>query len=304
MKESAHNGQVSAIATCGNCLYSTSNKNLKIWDLDEMKCVSDISAHSGYIKCLKVWDKHSYLLTASDKTVMVWDLISLTNVFTFKYHKDEIRAVEVSSCGKYMISAGKGSADQGAMCVWDLRSQKEPLAELEKNEDIFSLEKYGDIIYAGSRSAQIIPIDLATQKSIPRISPPHGDVVTSLRFLGDTLVSGSRDKGLRFWNPSTLAPKYPEALNAHGDWINSLESDHEGKYLFSGGKEGVVKVWNAKQNKMVCTAALSCSGSVNSICKLDAQFGKTIACGTSDKTIKMWRLKDKYMDEGEEDQAR
>jgi WD40 repeat protein len=87
-----------------------------------MQCVSDITAHSGYIKCLKVWENHSYLLTAADKTVMIWDLISLTNVFTFKYHKDEIRAVDVSACGNYMISAGKGSASQGAMSIWDLRS--------------------------------------------------------------------------------------------------------------------------------------------------------------------------------------
>jgi len=43
-----------------------------------MTCVSDISAHSGYIKCMTIWDDKKLLLTASDKQIMLWDMISLT----------------------------------------------------------------------------------------------------------------------------------------------------------------------------------------------------------------------------------
>lgn len=108
-KSEAHSTQVCAVASCGNCLYSSANKNLKIWDLETMSCLSDIHAHNSFIKCMQVWSTHSYLLTAADRTFMIWDLISLTNVFTVKYHKEEIRAVEVTACGNYMICAGKGS---------------------------------------------------------------------------------------------------------------------------------------------------------------------------------------------------
>ena len=79
-KEQAHNGQICALASVGNQLYSTSNKSLRIWDLEKMQVVSDISAHNGFIKCLSIWDDKKLLLTASDKTILLWDMISLTQV--------------------------------------------------------------------------------------------------------------------------------------------------------------------------------------------------------------------------------
>lgn len=41
-KDQAHNAQICALASVGNQLYSTSNKSLKIWDLETMQVVSDI----------------------------------------------------------------------------------------------------------------------------------------------------------------------------------------------------------------------------------------------------------------------
>ena len=61
-----------------------------------MTCVSDIQAHSGFIKCMTIWENKNLLLTASEKVIMLWDLISLTNVGVLKGHKDEIRAMNVT----------------------------------------------------------------------------------------------------------------------------------------------------------------------------------------------------------------
>lgn len=44
-KENAHNAQICGVATYGNQLYSTSNKSLKIWDLESMKLLSDLHPH-------------------------------------------------------------------------------------------------------------------------------------------------------------------------------------------------------------------------------------------------------------------
>ena len=74
-----------------------------------MTCVSDIQAHSGFIKCMTIWENKNLLLTASEKVIMLWDLISLTNVGVLKGHKDEIRAMNVTLDGNMMISGGKGS---------------------------------------------------------------------------------------------------------------------------------------------------------------------------------------------------
>jgi WD40 repeat protein len=54
-------------------------------------------------------------------------------------------------------------------------------------------------------------------------APPHFDAVTSLGVLGDTIVSGSRDKILRSWDPLSGSEKYPY-IKAHHDWINAIQS--------------------------------------------------------------------------------
>lgn len=89
-------------------------------------------------------------------------------------------------------------------------------------------------------------------------------------------------------------------MGAHSDWINTLQTDSEGREMYSGGKEGIVKVWKLKNKKLKCMAQLSsnCS-SINSICSIDKQFGKMFAQGSSDKSIRMWKFKDLGPSEGE-----
>jgi WD40 repeat protein len=65
------------MAQCGNQLYSSSNKSLKIWDFENMQIVSDIQAHNGFIRCLEV-SADQKIVTASDKTINLWDRYSLT----------------------------------------------------------------------------------------------------------------------------------------------------------------------------------------------------------------------------------
>lgn len=51
--DQAHSQQIYDIATVGNLLYTTSFKNLKIWDINTMQAISDLKAHQGVIKCVK-----------------------------------------------------------------------------------------------------------------------------------------------------------------------------------------------------------------------------------------------------------
>ena len=43
-------------------------------------------------------------------------------------------------------------------------------------------------------------------------------------------------------------------MAAHSDWINTLETDTLQKELYSGSKDGIVKVWKIKNKKMKCMA--------------------------------------------------
>jgi WD40 repeat protein len=150
----------------------------------------------------------------------------------------------------------------------------------------------------------VYPMSLKGYEIMQAFEPPHFDAVTSLAVLNDgSLISGSRDKHLRCWNTQSLTSLSSNL--AHNDMINTLETDHERKMLYSGCRDGTVKVWkmNPLTRQLRCAAQLSnpnalggvsstitgnsTSGggqSINSICKIDKQFGATMfATGGSDK---------------------
>ena len=61
---------------------------------------------------------------------------------------------------------------------------------------------------------------------------------------GSTLVSGSRDKNLRLYDLTKNGfPELSGSLNAHNDYINALETDNSQQFLYSGSRDGIIKVW-------------------------------------------------------------
>lgn len=91
---------------------------------------------------------------------------------------------------------------------------------------------------------------------------------------------------------------------AHNDHINCLEldkTDPEASTMFSGSKDGIVKVWQTVQQgpyrDIQCTASLvgnDKNASINSICSIGNQMSQnasSFACGSSDKSIRIFRQK-------------
>ena len=97
-------------------------------------------------------------------------------------------------------------------------------------------------------------MSLHTFETLQPFEPPHFDAVTSLALLDDSLISGSRDKNLRCWDYKNSMNK-DFIVNAHSDWINTLETDHLHKEMYSGSKDGIVKVWRCpNKTKLKCVA--------------------------------------------------
>ena len=51
----AHNMSVTCLRSQGQLLYSTSQKSLKVWDLEKMQLLVDIPVHTSIIKGLELW---------------------------------------------------------------------------------------------------------------------------------------------------------------------------------------------------------------------------------------------------------
>lgn len=128
------------MALHSNILITTATRSLKIWDLENMKIISDLSGPhlAGLVKFVLVDPERRLMFTACEKAITIWDLITLEVQGTLRSHKDEVRTVH--GCGDYLFSGGKGLANSGSLLIWDLRklNPNQALEEREKNQDIFT----------------------------------------------------------------------------------------------------------------------------------------------------------------------
>lgn len=288
------------MTSVGNQLYSAAARSLRIWDVNTMQILSDLTDKVGVVKAIAFWKERSLLMTAAERSIMMWDVVSLTNIATLKGYREEIKALHFVPEKSLLFAASKGSAQSGGLLVYDLRKDHSgPIYERERSQDVFSLTSTSSHVFYGCRSKQVYPFCLNTFTTLQSLEPPHFELVTSLAMLngGATLVSGSRDKNLRLYD--LQSPGFPELshnLTAHSDHINVLEADASQQTLYSGSRDGVVKVWQLANGGTELQPVAAMEGnsqgtSINTICKLNLSeaHGKAFACGSSDKSIRIFR---------------
>ena len=101
---------------------------------------------------------------------------------------------------------------------------------------------------------------------------------------GKTLVNGSEDKTIKFWDFRTQ-----ELLHTIKDEnpIRSIAISSDGQTFVSGSKDGVIKIWDFKTKK----AQRTFQGHTNIIRSIIiSRDGETLITGSRDRTIKIWNL--------------
>ena len=169
------------------------------------------------------------LASAADKYIMLWDLVSLTNVATLKAHTEDINVLKRG--GNMLVSAGSSGFDSSSLFLWDLRTSS-PVEEREKSSDIQAVEVLdnNNESYIGNSSQMVKSIEFDNGPSVA-LSPPHEDSVTSLTKYQGIIVSGSRDKSIRFWDSTEKQLMY-NCREAHKNGITCLASDD--MYIYTG----------------------------------------------------------------------
>ena len=282
----AHSGAVCSMVSNENILYTGSNKSFKLWSLDNMSMISEVPAHSSFIRTMTFWPEHGLIITACSNLINIWDAISLQNIGSLRGHNEEVRALYMQN--GLLFSAGKSSGNGSSIFVWDLKKSQTPIAEKEKNQDVFSINAYEDVLYYASRNHRVGRMQISDFEMLKAYEPPHFDTVTSLAIYKNSIVSGSRDKNLRRWELNADTP-FPTVLSAHNDWVNSLATDCMGSAIYSAGKEGRIRVWRGK-NTMKCVGDLAGhQSSVNCITTLNYSQPVIVSGGT-DRLVKVWKL--------------
>ena len=100
---------------------------------------------------------------------------------------------------------------------------------------------------------------------------------------GKTLITGSRDKTIKFFEMPKLIEK--KTLTGHTAWVRSLAVSPDGKVLVSAGDDNTIKFWDIAAGRHFKTVKGHTAGVRQITFSPD---GKRLASASWDRTIKLW----------------
>ena len=197
------------------------DKIIRIWDIQRKKIKNSFTGHEQDIYSLDFSRDGSRLASGSgDRTARLWDMETGQNLLTLSI-EDGVTTVAVSPDGKFLAA---GSLDR-TVRVWD--TEKGILVErLEGHKDsVYSVafSPTGYELLSGSLDKTIKLWELGAPRSAGMMHSTtpragickttfigHKDFVLSVALSpdGKWVVSGSKDRGVQFWNPIDGQPQF------------------------------------------------------------------------------------------------
>jgi WD40 repeat protein len=298
------NGQVLAIA----------GPDVHLWDLRTRRELAILKAHSKYGVSSVAFAPDGKTLASGgdDHTVRLWEMRGgqPTERATLQGYKSSVTAVAFHPDGKTLAasSSADGTIIKGTVWLWDVSTAKaEKRAELPQEGAVNSIafSPDGKSLAAAGWFGKIGLWDLHGDTPRRRaILDGHRKQVASLAFApdGKTLASGSEDWTVRLWDVANDVPKEPHVLNAHTWEVSSVAFAPDGRILATAGGaydlglrttiRNTILLWNVEGAAPVGCGRLH-HGENHFSPVISLAFspdGKTLASGSFDGTLRLWRL--------------
>jgi WD40 repeat protein len=124
------------------------------------------------------------------------------------------------------------------------------------------------------------------------VQPPYFDYASALLSVAispdDKILVHGSSKKIDFYNFLTGEPRVTvPSIDAHTDWVTTLAYSNDGKYLFSGSSDKLIKMWDANDGSLQHTFS-GHSGAVMSVAI--TTDGNYLVSGSTDSTVRVWNI--------------
>ncbi|KAJ6092050.1 hypothetical protein N7467_004019 [Penicillium canescens] len=231
------------------------DKQIRVWDINARTIKHIFSGHEQDIYSLDFAGNGRYIASGSgDKTVRLWDILDGKLVYTLSI-EDGVTTVAMSPDGHYVAA---GSLDKSVR-VWDTTTGY--LVERLENPDGHKDSVYSVAFAPNGRDLVSGSLDKTIklwELTVPRGMHPHSgvkggkclrtfeghkDFVLSVCLTPDGawVMSGSKDRGVQFWDPVTGNAQM--MLQGHKNSVISVAPSPTGNLFATGSGDMRARIW-------------------------------------------------------------
>ena len=295
----------------------------RIWDARGGQTLVTLSGHRAQLTAAVFSRDGARVLTTSmDHTARIWDARTGQTLITLVGHTDLIETGSLSPDGMRALTAGHDRVAK----LWDAASGK-LLVTLDGHTDRVTAAAFspdGKMVLTASWDGTARLWDTATGQLL-RVLAGHTNRVNLAMFSpdGTRVVTGGWDHTARIWAlaaPPMLgtqaaqaqapapAPKDPRAAKdvkevkaaavdtlpsvvlQHGTPLHSLAFSSDGRFIATGGTDGLVKLWDGHTGE----AHARFEGHTGSVEGIDfAPDGQHLVSAGVDRTVRLWDVRSK-----------
>ncbi|OQA90857.1 MAG: WD domain, G-beta repeat [Elusimicrobia bacterium ADurb.Bin231] len=263
------------------------DKTIKIWRINDGKCVKTIPDNSDWVYCLSFSKDGNYLLAGlGDGKIRIWTTSNYSCYKTIEAHKDSIMSAAFLDDSRTFVSGGADNIIK----FWDIddddcRRRLKGHAGWVKTVAISGDDKF---LVSGSADTTIKVWNMLSNESIMSLEGHVWGGINSVTFSPDNkfLVSAGDDKTIRIWHGTDFKPL--QTLNDHTAEVMSVSFSNDSKYMISCSADKTIRIWQTPEFECIKTI-LAHNNSV--LCAGFSSDGQHIAAGGIDPVIKVWELK-------------
>jgi len=251
-----------AFDTTGKLLASSSaDLSIKLWDFDGFECLKTLTGHDHNVSSIAFLPSGDKLVSCSrDKTIKIWDIKTGFCEHTLTGHADWVRMVRPSPSGLLIASC----SNDHSVKVWDL-NKKDCKTDLREHDNVVECIEWA-------------PEEGAAPENVHKAAGLDPKTKS-----GPFLVSGSRDKLIKFWDVTSGLCLF--TLIGHDNWVRQIRFHPKGRYLLTSSDDKTLRTWHIENRRNHKT--LNAHDHFVPSIDIHRTCGHC-ATGSVDTTIKIW----------------
>ena len=286
--EQEHSVRSVSFSPDGQTIATSNNKNIKIWKLDNGKCLTTLNGHKELIRSVVFSPGGKYLASCSDDlTAKIWNLQTGKCIKTLSGHIYFIRSISFNSQGNIVAT---GSPDQ-TIRLWDTRTGKCLRIWQGYAHRMRSVRFSPDGLKIASASTDN-KVRLWKVKTGECLKAFREDTIwsQSIRFSsnGKYLAVSSGDQKIKLIDIKT--GQLIKKLEGHQGRVLQIAFHPQDKVLASSSDDKTIKLWDIESERPI-NSLEEHTERVRCVCF--NSDGSILASGSEDCSIKLWNYSNK-----------